>query len=311
MENHPQRRHRFKRSHDRVRLTPDDLAVIDHIRRHRFLRSTHLIRLLPHRPPKKLIERLGALFHAGYLDRPRAQLDYYARGGSVPMVYGLGDRSHAVAVDFADLEWPTKSRDVKRPYIEHALMVADIMVAIEIAARAREDVEFVAAEQLLPLKARPDRSHPWKLSADLVVGRERHAVTLIPDAVFALRSRSTGRHACFFIEADRGTMPVERADFAQTSIRRKLLAYQAALRARQHVEQFAFHNLRILTVTTGAERLQSMIAALNAVTHGIASGRFLFAEHPAVTGADPLSLLWTTNGAPVRIDAPLRATILT
>lgn len=104
MEHHPERRQRFKRSHDRVRLTPDDLAIIDHIRRHRFLRSTHLIGLLPHRPPKKLIERLGALFHAGYLDRPRVQLDYYARAGSVPMVYALGDRTRAVAPQITDLD---------------------------------------------------------------------------------------------------------------------------------------------------------------------------------------------------------------
>jgi hypothetical protein len=306
MEHRPERRQRFKRSHAHVCLTPDDLTIIDHIRRHRFLRSTHLMRLLPHRPPKKLIERLGALFHAGYLDRPRAQLDYYARAGSIPMVYALGDRTRAVAPHMTDLDWSPLSRDVKRPYIEHALMVADVMVAIEIAARDREDLEFVAAEQLLPLKPRPDRSHPWKLSTDLVVGRERHSVTLIPDAVFALRSRATGRCACFFLEADRGTMPIERADFTQSSIRRKLLAYQAALKARQHVERFAFHNLRILTVTTGVARLQSMIGALNAVTSGNATGRFLFAEHLVVTGADPLSLLWTTNSAPVRIDAPLR-----
>ncbi|MEQ1718574.1 MAG: hypothetical protein ABL907_21750 [Hyphomicrobium sp.] len=134
-----------------------------------------------------------------------------------------------------------------------------------------------------------------------------HSFTLIPDAVFALRYRSTGRYACFFIEADRGTMPIERADLGQTSIRRKLVAYQAALKARQHVERFAFHNLRILVVTTGAKSLRSMISMLSTVTQGIATGRFLFAEHPAVTGADPLSLLWTTNGTPVRIDAPLRA----
>ncbi|NJO35184.1 MAG: hypothetical protein HC869_20820 [Rhodospirillales bacterium] len=61
-----------------MRLTEDDLAIIRHIAKHRFLRSTHLIRLMPHRSYKKLVERLGALYHNGYLDRPRAQLDYYA-----------------------------------------------------------------------------------------------------------------------------------------------------------------------------------------------------------------------------------------
>ena len=37
---------------------------------------------MPHRSTKKLLERLGALYHNGYLDRPRAQLDYYATAGS-------------------------------------------------------------------------------------------------------------------------------------------------------------------------------------------------------------------------------------
>ena len=43
------------------------------------------------RPPKKLIERLAALYHNQYLDRPRAQLDYYATAGSAPIVYALGN----------------------------------------------------------------------------------------------------------------------------------------------------------------------------------------------------------------------------
>src|SRR5262249_34248488 len=72
------RRQRFVRSGAKpLRLTADDVAVIEHLARHRFLRSTHLMQLFPHRAPKKLIERLGELYHAGYIDRPRAQIDYY------------------------------------------------------------------------------------------------------------------------------------------------------------------------------------------------------------------------------------------
>lgn len=193
---------------------------------------------------------------------------------------------------------------MKRPYIEHALMVADIMVAIEIAARHREDLDLVHAEQLLSLRTRPDRSHPWKLSTDLVVGRERHSVTLIPDAVFALRFRDTGGCAYFFLEADRGTMPINRADFAQTSIRRKLLAYLAALKARQHVERFGSPNLRVLTVTSGRDRLRSLLAALDDVMHRVPTGRFLFAEHTTTATADPLAAACETNGTSVRIDVP-------
>ena len=87
------RRPRFSRTApDPIQLTTDDIAIIGHVARHRFLRSTHLARLIPHRSYKKLIERLAALYHNGYLDRPRAQLDAYARSGSAPMVYALGGR---------------------------------------------------------------------------------------------------------------------------------------------------------------------------------------------------------------------------
>ena len=305
MERPGQRRKRFVRSKVRVHLTPDDLAIIDHVRRHRFLRSTHLVRLLPHRRRKKLIERLAALYHAGYLDRPRAQLDYYARGGSAPMVYALGDRSPDVAPEAGKLDWSDKNREVKRPYIQHRLLVADILVAVEVAAWTREDLDFVDAERLLRLRPRPDHGHPWKLAADLQIGRKRHAVTLIPDAVFALRFRATGRSAYFFLEADRGTMPIARADLAQSSIKRKLLAYQASLKAGRDLERFGFDNLRVLIVATSSERVQSMIASLNDVTQGAPTGRFLFAEAIATTSRDPLAALWATNDATVRLDNSL------
>lgn len=300
---HP-RRPRFQRANTPLRLTSDDLAILDHVRSHRFLRSTHLIRLLAHRPAKKLIERLGSLYHAGYLDRPRAQLDYFAHGGSAPMVYALGDRSSSVLSTTGDADWSDKNRDVRRPYIEHTLMVADIMVAIEVAARARSDIEFIDAERLLPSYPQAPQARPWRLSAEVVDGRVRHSVALIPDAVFALRFRVSDRCAYFFLEADRGTMPIDRADLAQSSIRRKLLAYQAALKARQHVERFGFANLRVLTVTTGADRLRSMLAALDDVTHRAPTGRFLFAEHADAAATDPLAAAWATNGSAARIDVP-------
>ena len=63
-------------------------------------------------------------------------------------------------------------------------------------------------------------------------------------------------------------------------------------------------NKRVVGVTQDADSVTVRFE----VTHGVATGRFLFAEHPAVTGAYPLSLLWTTNDAPARIDGRLRVT---
>lgn len=86
------RRARFRRdAPSQIRLTADDLDIIRHVHRHRFLRSTHLLGLLEGRSGKKLLERLASLYHNGYLDRPRAQLDYYTTAGSAPMVYAIGN----------------------------------------------------------------------------------------------------------------------------------------------------------------------------------------------------------------------------
>ncbi|MEQ1718992.1 MAG: hypothetical protein ABL907_23910, partial [Hyphomicrobium sp.] len=86
------RRPRFKRyAPPPLRLTEDDLAILKHIGEHRFLRSNHLVQLMG-RSQDKIVRRLGALFHNGYLDRPSAQLDFFTRRGSAPMIHALGNK---------------------------------------------------------------------------------------------------------------------------------------------------------------------------------------------------------------------------
>src|SRR6266550_4374621 len=88
----PLRRPRFRRASEppAFRLTDDDAAMVRLLARHRFLRSTHIAALVG-RSLDRTNDRLSRLFHAGYIDRPRAQLDYYPTAGSAPMVYALAD----------------------------------------------------------------------------------------------------------------------------------------------------------------------------------------------------------------------------
>jgi len=62
------------------------------------------------------------LFHAGYIDRPRAQLDYYPTFGSAPMIYALADRGVRLlkewdGAEFRNPEWSRKNREAGRPFI--------------------------------------------------------------------------------------------------------------------------------------------------------------------------------------------------
>jgi hypothetical protein len=100
-------------------------------------------------------------------------------------------------------------------------------------------------------------------------------------------------------------MPITRSDFSQSSFRRKLIAYLVMRKAGMHTERFGFSNLRVLTVTTSAERIASMLTAVREVTGGRGSGMFLFATRQELaTHADPVKMLWRTTAGLVRIDRP-------
>src|SRR5664280_922296 len=100
---------RFKRAPTvaPMRLTERDREIIRLVHRHRFLRSSQIIALLGG-SPQHLLRRLKLLYHHGYLERPRAQIDYYHQGGSHHIIYGLGYKSVAflkqeLNVDFREV----------------------------------------------------------------------------------------------------------------------------------------------------------------------------------------------------------------
>jgi Replication-relaxation len=284
-----QRRARFRREAPQpVRLTGDDLALIRHIAKHRFLRSPHLLQLMPHRSEKKLIERLGTLYHNGFLDRPRAQLDYYATAGSSPMVYALGNRgAHLLAeIDGADpgsVDWTWKNRSAGRVFLAHTLMTADVMVAVECALRTRPDVLLIEPHHILTHAPEPTRlaDNPFKFKVHTHQAGAIAELSVIPDRVFGLDFTVERKRKYFFLEADRATMPVMRSSLLQTSIYRKFLAYAAGGGATNCFgKQLGIGSFRVLTVTTSAERTATMIDAVRQATRESGSRQFLRRVHP-------------------------------
>ncbi|MGO9135503.1 MAG: replication-relaxation family protein [Methylovirgula sp.] len=295
------RRPRFRRASEppAFRLTDDDVDIVRHLARHRFLRSTHIAALVG-RSLDRTNDRLSRLFHAGYIDRPRAQLDYYPNAGSAPMVYALADRGARVlierdGVDFANVEWSRKNREAGRPFIEHQLEIMDFYVALECATRARADLQLIRPAELVA--AFPDQtfsaSNPFALRATFSHRGVVHHVSVAPDLAFGLRF-ADGSRRCFMVEIDRGTMPVARSDIRQTSFERKMRAYLTAHAARQHEKQFGWKNFRVLTVTTDAHRTRSMIETLRQlrIAHGAGPALFLFAMRGELLVTNPLAHVW-------------------
>ena len=114
-----------------IRLTERDHKIIRLIHRHRFLRSHQIIALIGG-SAQQVSRRLQWLFHHGYLERPRAQLQYYERSGSQTIAYGLGNKSGSL-LQLNPASWGEKNRAIGRMYLAHALLISDVMVSLELA----------------------------------------------------------------------------------------------------------------------------------------------------------------------------------
>jgi hypothetical protein len=239
---------RFKRSGAiaPLLLTSRDKEILEQIYRHRFLRSDHIAALVAG-SAQQITRRLQRLFHNGYLDRPRCQIDYY-QSGSRRIAYGLGKKG----LDWLGRERPHLFRrpTAKRPnfigklFLEHSLLVSEIVVAVELACRRQSDVRFlcaVDAEAFVPSQ--------WDVN---IVERCR----VVPDHVFGLEYG--GNRCWYFLEADRGTMPVTRHTLERSSLRRKFECY-AATWSQKVNQSFGIQRFRVLTVTTKSDRVTSMI----------------------------------------------------
>lgn len=182
-------------------------------------------------------------------------------------------QEHGLAVD-SDA-WSEKNHAVGRVFLEHALLVSEIMVSLELACRKRSVRLLYEDELALPTNRQPFQ---WwvKIAGGVKLG-------VIPDSVFALEYKNhTGQveRAYFFLEADRGTMPVVRKGLAQTSFFRKLLAYEATWSNKVHQRYLGIQRFRVLTVTTIATRVQTLLEACSQLKRG--HGLFLFADASAL-----------------------------
>jgi protein involved in plasmid replication-relaxation len=308
---HPQtRRPRFERAPVRpMILTPRDLEILRAVHRHRLLRSTHLLALLGG-SRQATLRRLQLLFHHGYLDRPPMQLDWYARG-SEPLVYALGNRGAEVleAEGVArprGVRWATKNRNISRVFLHHTLAVAEVMVAFEVACRSREGVQFIPPEEVLqraPAETRRLRL-PFRWQVEVRHDGKPYRLGVEPDRVFGLRfedAPENRRHAYFFLEADRGTMPIARSGLAQTSFFRKLLAYQETWRRELHKTHLGLPNFRVLTVAASKERVEHLVEACRSISGG-GSRLFLFTDKESLGRGDSLRHEWINGrgeGAPL------------
>jgi protein involved in plasmid replication-relaxation len=172
------------------------------------------------------------------------------------------------------IRWDTKNRNLSRVSLHHTLAVAEVMVAFEVACREREGVSFIPPEEVLagaPEETRRLRL-PSRWQVEVRQGGKPYRLGVEPDRVFGLHFEGvpeSRQRAYFFLEADRGTMPVMRKGLAQTSFARKLLAYWETWK-----QGFHSRHRRFLEAARGSSSSQMKVFGYGDIlTHEWMNGR--------------------------------------
>src|SRR5436190_2625351 len=306
------RRPRFRRAAEPppFRLTDDDVEIVRVVARYRLIRSTH-IAVLVGRSLDRTNDRLMRLFHAGYVDRPRAQLDRFPSSGSAHYIYALANRGARLlrewdGVEFRNPAWSRKNREAGRSFIEHQIEIVNFQVALQRAVAQRSDLRFIQAEEMKSAPSRtpmPTGPAAFALRAKLSHRGKAREISVVPDLVFGLQLAKSERRN-FMVEIDRGTMPVRRSDPDQTSFEGKMRVYLTAHAAKQHERQFGWKNFRVLTITTDRQRIRTMQTALREIHAPRSAGPalFLFATFAELNATTPLAYEWldgTGRAAPL------------
>src|SRR5437879_5994558 len=169
------RRPRFRRASEppAFRLTEDDVEIVRQLARFRFLRSTHIAALVD-RSVDRTNDRLMRLFHAGYIDRPRAQLDRFPNEGSAPITYALADQGARLlrerdGIRLSNPEVSRKNREVRRPFIEHQIEIVNFQVALQRAVANHPGVRLIPPMEIKAAARQPVQSSraPFALRAKL------------------------------------------------------------------------------------------------------------------------------------------------
>lgn len=269
------RRSRMRRTPKgkRLMLTSRDIAIFRALSQYRYLRSTYLHAFAGGMSETRFKERLGDLFHEGYLNRPEAQWRF-ADSRHVPVVYELGRGAMRV------LKERGRGDDQRRVLLgpgahrqfEHSIMVCEVVASIELAAMTDPMLRFIPLTEILAKAPESARTASFPLRLPVGPTADRFVV---PDALFGLEYLSGARpsYRFFALEADRGTMPISRTAGIQSSLAGKLGAYGELFACEAYRRHLGVPNLLVLMVTTSERRIAALLDVFRAAK---ATGAFLF-----------------------------------
>ena len=256
-----------------------DEDIVRTVATHRVISSEELT-LLMSGSRQGVLRRLQALFHGGYLDRPRVQR---VSVRNRPMLYALGQRGAELVRSDENrrrVDWSEKNRELGAHFIEHTWMISRVRTAVILAAARSKGAVTLDAWC-------GDRD--FRDAVTVQSGGTAVRVPIVPDAFVTLgvHTEPIGRIR-LFLEADRGTTDLKR--FVM-----KMRGYQEYWRTGAAMESLGARNFLVATVARTPQRARSLAEACRDV--GSDLRMFVFTSEPECRPVDSgriFEMVWRT-----------------
>ena len=273
-----------------MRLTDRDKAILLAVSRYRFLTTSHILSLVPG-SRQNIVRRLQRLYHAGFLDRPKAQLPLRYAGELSEFLYSPTRKTHShVAAEIGETDSGKECKAVSTLFLAHSLSISDALIRFEADCRLSGKAFIPERDIMAAPPAKRARHLAWRVT--IREGADAESVGVIPDAAFGVeRTDHSGRPRrwYFFLEADRGTMPLRRKSLRQSSIHRKLLAYSKSRTSCVLKDKYGIPGFQVIFIARSKERLGHIKETCAVATKGGVSSLFLFATQDELrNGGNPI-----------------------
>jgi len=268
-----------------IHLTNRDRDIIMALHKYRFLTTDHLQTLTNTKSRWGINTRLRLLYDNKYIDRPKAQFAIFSHANKRPVIYALGDKGASLLSTRygipmpPSVHWTDKNRRIRENHIEHKLGISNFMISIEMMCQRSDHLEMIDQQAILSRSPKHIRQskYPFRWKTKIRYKGKQHDIAIVPDYVFGIRNTETDREKFYFVEIDRGTMPILRRDINQTSLMRKILSYADTLEHDLVRKRFDMNGFQVLTVTTSDERIKAIQKVINKQqTTSFSSNTFLF-----------------------------------
>ncbi len=206
--------------------------------------------------------RLRFLETAGFLKREyqlQAPTD-----GRKPHVFritpaGIHMLIEEIGLDEDEFRWHRRARRLSSLFLAHQLELNEVYVRFIVAFIVEApSVRWQVREWYDDFDLKESHTATFSIRDDR--GAEA-SVGVVPDGFMAIAPVPQWPLLHFFIELDRGTMPVRARKRLGHGFQRKILAYNAFFRSPEIMTLYGTRRFRVLSVTTSFERLQNLKAA--------------------------------------------------